>query len=176
AFVSFMVPETARLELKSNSPLREFGYTRSVGKHPVKAMLMGPDRVAQMCDLDGSKLFYASADELLVDVVRIQRQMVQELIEAGCDYVQLDEPSYTGYVDTATLNRIKAHGDDPMVNIDRAIAAAGSRSTQPHSGHDTSRRPQATPEAENGAHNATDRGRMDPRRCRIRRETEPRDR
>ncbi len=123
AVVSFMVPATARLELKSNFPLREFGYTRSVGKHPVKAMLMGPDRVAQMCDLDGSKLFYASADELLVDVVRIQRQMVQELIEAGCDYVQLDEPSYTGYVDTATLNRIKAHGDNPMVNIDRAIAA-----------------------------------------------------
>ncbi|MDP7524080.1 MAG: hypothetical protein QGH44_06220 [Arenicellales bacterium] len=123
AVVSFMVPATARLRLKNNFPLREFRYTRAVAKHPVKANLMGPDRVAQMCDVDSSKSFYENTDRLLADVVRIQREMVRELIEADCDYVQLDEPSYTGYVDSATLDRIKAHGEDPMANLDRAIAA-----------------------------------------------------
>ncbi len=45
---------------------------------------------------------------LIRDVVRIQRRMVTELVDAGCPYVQLDEPSYTGYVDPPTLERIRA--------------------------------------------------------------------
>jgi 5-methyltetrahydropteroyltriglutamate--homocysteine methyltransferase len=55
--------------------------------------------------------------------VAIQRQMVRELIDAGCDYVQIDEPSYTGYVDPPTLERMRAAGEDPMRNLERAIAA-----------------------------------------------------
>jgi 5-methyltetrahydropteroyltriglutamate--homocysteine methyltransferase len=37
--------------------------------------------------------------------------------------VQIDEPSYTGYVDPATLERMRAAGEDPMKNLERAIAA-----------------------------------------------------
>jgi 5-methyltetrahydropteroyltriglutamate--homocysteine methyltransferase len=118
-----MVPATAKLALADNFPLREHRFTRSVAKAPVKSMLMGPDRVAQMCDLENSGPFYEDADAFLADVIRIQRQMVAELVDAGCDYVQLDEPSYTGYVDPTTLARMEARGEDPMVNLDRAIAA-----------------------------------------------------
>ena len=56
-------------------------------------------------------------------MVAIQRQMVDELVAAGCDYIQIDEPSYTGYVDPPTLGRIKAKGEDPMKNLRRAIEA-----------------------------------------------------
>jgi 5-methyltetrahydropteroyltriglutamate--homocysteine methyltransferase len=84
---------------------------------------MGPDRVAQMCDLERSRALYPDAEALLADVVAIQRRMVGELVAAGCDYVQIDEPSYTGYVDPATLERIRARGEDPMKNLERAIAA-----------------------------------------------------
>jgi 5-methyltetrahydropteroyltriglutamate--homocysteine methyltransferase len=74
-----------------------------------------------MCDLERS--VYLDRDEFLADVVRIQREMVGELVAAGCDYVQIDEPSYTGYVDPATLERMRARGEDPMENLERAIAA-----------------------------------------------------
>ena len=37
--------------------------------------------------------------------------------------MQLDEPSYTGYVDPATLARMHARGEDPMKNLRRAIQA-----------------------------------------------------
>ena len=50
--------------------------------------------------------------------------MVGELVEDGCDYVQIDEPSYTGYVDKVTLERIAALGEDPMENLARVVAAS----------------------------------------------------
>jgi 5-methyltetrahydropteroyltriglutamate--homocysteine methyltransferase len=123
AVVSFRAPATARLRLVRSFPLEEYRFARSVAKRPVKVTLMGPDRVAQMCDVERSHAVYADSDAFLADVVRIQRQMVAKLVDAGCDYVQLDEPSYTGYVDPPTLERMRASGADPLRNLDRAIAA-----------------------------------------------------
>jgi 5-methyltetrahydropteroyltriglutamate--homocysteine methyltransferase len=123
AVVSFRTPATERLRLVDSFPAREFAFAKSVAQRPVKAMLMGPDRVAQMCDIDRSASIYADANAFLDDVVAIQRQMVLELVDAGCPYVQLDEPSYTGYVDPATLERLRARGENPLANLERAIAA-----------------------------------------------------
>ena len=89
-------------------------------------MFMGLDRVSQMCDIPGSKPHYADDEAFLADVVKIQRRMVGELVDAGCPYVQLDEPSYTGYVDRATLERMAARGDDPMKNLSRAVDASNA--------------------------------------------------
>ena len=124
AVVSFRVPATGRLRLKRSFPLEEYESLR--GNPKAKVTLMGPDRVAQMCDIAGSRPHYADADAFLADVVAIQRRMVGELVEAGCRYVQLDEPSYTGYVDPATLERIRARGEDPMKNLRRAVAASNA--------------------------------------------------
>jgi 5-methyltetrahydropteroyltriglutamate--homocysteine methyltransferase len=123
AVLSFKTQVTEKLRLKRSFPLQEYKFAASVAKQPVKAMLMGPDRVCQMCDIEGSNGLYADADAFLADVVKIQRQMVTELVDAGCKHVQLDEPSYTGYVDGPTLERLRSRGEDPMKNLDRAIAA-----------------------------------------------------
>ena len=123
AVVSFRTPATARLKLKSSFPLKELKFLKSVAKAPAKITLMGPDRVCQMCDIEGSRAVYAGADAFLADVVSIQRQMVDELVAHGCDYVQIDEPSYTGYVDAPTLERMKAKGEDPLKSLRRAIEA-----------------------------------------------------
>jgi 5-methyltetrahydropteroyltriglutamate--homocysteine methyltransferase len=118
AVLSFRTPVTTRLTLRRNFPLEEFRFIR---RPAAKITLMGPDRVAQMSDISGAP--YRDRDEFLADVVRIQREMVGELVDAGCRYVQLDEPSYTGYVDPATLERMRARGDDPMKNLLRAVQA-----------------------------------------------------
>jgi 5-methyltetrahydropteroyltriglutamate--homocysteine methyltransferase len=123
AVVSFRIPATARLRLVENFPLAEYRFLRSVARGPVKITLMGADRVAQMCNIEGSRPHYCGADEFLADVTAIQRRMVGELVEAGCNYVQIDEPSYTGYVDPPTLERMRARGEDPLKNLRRAIAA-----------------------------------------------------
>lgn len=128
AVLSYRTPATARLVLRENFPLGEYRYAAKVLAEaadgtPAKAMLMGPDRVAQMCDRERSIAQYQDADAFLADVVAIQHRMVGQLIDAGCRYIQLDEPSYTGYVDEATLARLRAQGEDPLSNLERAIAA-----------------------------------------------------
>ena len=126
AVLSFRVPATGRLTLVRNFPLDELLFLKKTTKRLSKITLMGPDRVAQMCDIEGSRAHYAGADAFLADVVAIQRRMVGELVEAGCGYVQIDEPSYTGYVDPATLERMQARGEDPMKNLRRAIDASNA--------------------------------------------------
>jgi 5-methyltetrahydropteroyltriglutamate--homocysteine methyltransferase len=123
AVLSFKTPVTEKLKLLRSFPLDEYRFAASVAKRPVKIPLMGPDRVCQMVDIEGSKGLYPDSDAFLADVVAIQRQMVEGLIAAGCTQVQLDEPSYTGYVDPPTLERLRSRGEDPMKNLDRAIAA-----------------------------------------------------
>ena len=122
----FKVPATGKLRLRENFPLREYRFLKSVTNCPAKAMIMGPDRVAQMCDIAGSGPAYGATDAFLGDVAKIQNEMVGELVDSGCDYVQIDEPSYTGYVDKVTLERIAARGEDPMENLARAVAASNA--------------------------------------------------
>ena len=123
AVLSFRTPATARLELVRSFPLEEFLFLKSIATRKTKITLMGPDRVCQMCDLEGSRAIYRDREDFLSAVVHIQKTMVAQLVEAGCDYVQIDEPSYTGYVDPPTLERMRARGEDPMQNLRRAIAA-----------------------------------------------------
>jgi len=118
AVLSFRTPVTARLSLTKNFPLQEFEFIK---RPAAKVTLMGPDRVAQMSDVKDSP--YRDPGAFLADVVRIQRRIVEELLRAGCRYVQLDEPSYTGYVDPTTLERMRAAGDDPLANLSRAVDA-----------------------------------------------------
>jgi len=123
AVLTFRTPATSRLKLAKNFPLQEFLFLKKTTKSLAKITLMGPDRVAQMCDIEGSRAHYVDADEFLADVVAIQRCMVGEIVDAGCNYIQIDEPSYTGYVDPATLERMQARKEDPMKNLRRAVAA-----------------------------------------------------
>ena len=123
AVLSFQTPVTEKLRLLRSFPLDEYKFAATVAKRPVKIPLMGPDRVAQMADIAGSRSIYPDSDAFLADVVAIQRQMVMGMIDAGCRHIQLDEPSYTGYVDPPTLERLRSRGEDPLKNLDRAIAA-----------------------------------------------------
>ena len=122
----FKVPATGKLQLRENFPLREYRFLKSVTNRTAKAMIMGPDRVAQMCDIAGSGPAYETTDAFLGDVAKIQNHMVGELVDTGCDYIQIDEPSFTGYVDKVTLDRITARGEDPMENLGRAVAASNA--------------------------------------------------
>ena len=123
AVESFKIPASGKLKLAESFPTRELRYLKQVATRPTKITLMGPDRVRQMCDIDGSRPAYADSAAFLADVVAIQRQMIGELVAEGCDYVQIDEPSFTGYVDPATLDRMVARGEDPLQSLKAAIDA-----------------------------------------------------
>lgn len=129
AVLTYRTPATSKLRLARNFPLFEYRFAQGLTTRPAKAMIMGPDRVVQMFDAPGSAAIYPDIGAFMADVVRVQREMVQGLAQAGCRYVQLDEPSYTGYVDPPTVERMRARGDDPIALLDRAIAATNAVTT-----------------------------------------------
>ena len=112
-----------RLKLVRNLPLEEFRYAQSVAKVPSKVTVLGPDRIAQRFKWEGSKNVYRDLDDFVDHVVQIERQMITELVRAGCKYVQIDAPGYTAYVDKVSLERMRSRGEDPEKNFRRSIDA-----------------------------------------------------
>src|SRR6185295_6843817 len=116
-------PVSQKLRLVRNLPLDEYRFVSGVSAKPVKVSLVGPDRIAQRFDYQNSKSIYWSTEDFVADVVRIEREMVRGLMDAGCRYVQIDAPSYTAYVDAPSLQEMRERGEDPMKNLMRSIKA-----------------------------------------------------
>ena len=112
-----------RLKLMRNLPLEEFRYAQSVARVPVKVTVLGPDRIAQRFKWEGSKNVYKDLDDFVEHVVEIERQMIAELVNAGCKYIQIDAPGYTAYVDKVSVERMRSRGEDPQRNLQRSINA-----------------------------------------------------
>jgi 5-methyltetrahydropteroyltriglutamate--homocysteine methyltransferase len=62
-------------------------------------------------------------DEFVADVVKIEREMIRGLVEAGCLYIQIDAPGYTAYVDPPSLQAMRDRGEDPQQNFIRSLNA-----------------------------------------------------
>jgi len=116
-------PTVSRLELVRNPPLEEYRRAAPLANKPVKVSLIGPDRVMQRFDHAASKAIYATVDAFIADVVKVERSMIQALVDAGCKYVHIDEPGYTAYVDAPSMAAMKKRGEDPMANFSRSLKA-----------------------------------------------------
>jgi 5-methyltetrahydropteroyltriglutamate--homocysteine methyltransferase len=116
-------PVVTRLRLVRNVPLAEFEFAQSLTSTPLKVTFIGPDRVLQRYAWEESIAVYSGLDEFAADLVQIQRSIVGELVDAGCTYVHVDAPSYTAYIDTPSLEQMRARGEDPEQNLMRSIAA-----------------------------------------------------
>jgi 5-methyltetrahydropteroyltriglutamate--homocysteine methyltransferase len=112
-----------RLRLVRNVPLQEYLFSSEVATRPVKVTVLSPDRISQRFDWQQSKATYPDMDAFLADVVAITRQIIAELVKAGCRYIQIDAPGYTAYVDKVSLERMRSRGENPDENLERSIAA-----------------------------------------------------
>ena len=117
------LPVKERLKPVRNLLLEEYERASAMTSLPVKVTLIGPDRVSQRFEYESSREVYPDMDAFLEDVVAIQRQMIAEVVEAGCRYIQIDEPGYTAYVDPPLLEQMHARGEDPIENMERSIRA-----------------------------------------------------
>lgn len=116
-------PVLAKLGLARNVPATEFGFLRQVASRPGKVALIGPDRISQRFDWQNSKAVYSGLDEFVDDVVKVEREIIAGLVDAGCRYVQIDAPGYTAYVDRPSLDAMRARGEDPKENFSRSLSA-----------------------------------------------------
>jgi 5-methyltetrahydropteroyltriglutamate--homocysteine methyltransferase len=113
----------ARLALAHNELLDEYHADRELGAGPFKMTITGPERLTQRFDLEHSLDVYDSFETFMGDVVRIEREIIAEVINAGCGYIHIDEPGYTAYVDPTSLNWMDERGWDPAASLARGIAA-----------------------------------------------------
>ncbi|MBO0872618.1 MAG: cobalamin-independent methionine synthase II family protein, partial [Pseudonocardia sp.] len=114
---------TRPLRLTRNRPREDYEFARDHAEAPVKVTLIGPDRIFQMFDAAGSREVYPEPADFLRDVVRVQREMITGLVEAGCRYVHIDAPGLTAYIDPPTLERMRDAGQDPVRVLQRGIEA-----------------------------------------------------
>ena len=116
-------PVAEKIRLGRNVPADEFRYLKQVAQKPGKVALIGPDRISQRFDWQNSTAVYSGLDEFVADVVKVEREIVGGLAEAGCRYVQIDAPGYTAYVDQPSLAAMQSRGEDPKENFSRSLRA-----------------------------------------------------
>ncbi len=94
---------------------------------PIKVPLPGPYLMTRaMWVKEVSRDAYASKEELGADVVRVLREEIRELIAAGADFIQLDEPVLTELVFTQGRARtfmcaVLAAKQDPTEELELAV-------------------------------------------------------
>jgi 5-methyltetrahydropteroyltriglutamate--homocysteine methyltransferase len=114
---------TEPLRLVHNMPREEFAFAQGLTDVPVKTTILGPDRVFQTFDAEGSRAVYPDPWLFLDDVVAVERDIVAGLVDAGCRYVHVDAPGLTAYVDPPSLDRLRRRGLDPADVLTRTLAA-----------------------------------------------------
>jgi 5-methyltetrahydropteroyltriglutamate--homocysteine methyltransferase len=121
--VAQRLPVAQKIRLARNIPREEFQFLRQAAHKPSKVALIGPDRICQRFDWQNSKAIYSGMDEFVADVVKVEREIIDGLVEEGCRYVQIDAPGYTAYVDPPSLAAMRARGENPNENFSRSIQA-----------------------------------------------------
>ena len=116
-------PAAQKISLARNVPAEEFQFLKQVAQQPGKVALIGPDRISQRFDWQNSKNVYAGLDDFVADVVKVEREIIRGLVDAGCRYVQIDAPGYTAYVDPPSLAAMRDRGEDPKANFTRSLKA-----------------------------------------------------
>ena len=95
--------------LKYNKSLvsDEIKFLKKITNSPVKATLPGPYLMTRSMWLPAlSKKFYNSKEELGEDVIKILKQEIDNLVQAGVDVIQFDEPVLTEVVFSEGKTRI----------------------------------------------------------------------
>ncbi len=115
-------PIVERLRLAQNVPLTEWQSVSALTKKPVKVTLIATDRICEKFQRQNAAGIYTSAEQYGADVIAIEREIVRQLAEAGCPYIQHDA-SYTAYVDAKSLERMRGLDIDPIRRMTDSIAA-----------------------------------------------------
>lgn len=96
AFSIFNPTVLGKISRRTPLALDEYRFLRQHTSKPIKVALPGPYLLTRTMWVKGvSDRVYPTRDDLAADVVKVLREEIVDLIEAGCDFVQLDEPVFS---------------------------------------------------------------------------------
>jgi 5-methyltetrahydropteroyltriglutamate--homocysteine methyltransferase len=116
-----------RLGPKTNLPLTEIEFLRQHTSRPFKATLPSLTYASVLWVPGISDRAYPNRDDALQDALRLTREMVQQLVDAGVTYIQLDAPRYTHLVSEVGVENFRRLGINPdtwlrdMIALDNAL-------------------------------------------------------
>lgn len=86
--------------------VHEFDFLRTLTAAPIKVALPGPYLLTRTMWMDCiADSVYASREQIAADIVRVLREEVQDLLDAGVSLVQLDEPVLSEVVFSGPKNK-----------------------------------------------------------------------
>ena len=113
---------TERLRIVDDLPLREYTFVRDHARTPTKTTIPGMTYASVLWVPGVSDGSYADRDEYMADVLRLMKELVGRVVEAGTDYVQLDSPRYTHMVSDEGRENLRRVGLDVETWLDSMIA------------------------------------------------------
>src|SRR5690606_15551629 len=90
-----------KISRKKPLALNDYLFVKKHTDKPVKVCLPGPYLLTRSMWVEGlSEEAYPTKEDLSEDIIKVLREELTDLIEAGVDFVQFDEPVLTEVVFT----------------------------------------------------------------------------
>ena len=103
---------------------RQLEFLQSHSPGPAKMTVPSPSQFPSLTFQPGvSDRFYATRSELLWDIAEIIRSEIASLVDARADYIQVDAPRYSYYVDPRWRQHLHDLGEDPDTMFREALDA-----------------------------------------------------
>jgi 5-methyltetrahydropteroyltriglutamate--homocysteine methyltransferase len=121
-YVPKNVLTTGKLDLPHSVNAEDFQYLRSTTQRTAKITLPSPTRLHFHGGRDAvSREAYPDIEKFFEDVVQIYRQEISSLEEAGCRYIQIDDPLMTYFISDRLRAEIVTSGEDPDERLRRYV-------------------------------------------------------
>ena len=100
------------------------GFLQEHAPGPVKMTLPSPSQFPAISYQPGvSDRFYPTRSDLLWEIAGFIRAEIAALLDAGVDYIQIDAPRYSYYVDPRWREHLRELGEDPDAMFEDAVNA-----------------------------------------------------
>ena len=102
----------------------QLGFLQQHTPGPVKMTLPSPSQFPAIAYQPGlSDQFYPTRSDLLWEIAGFIKAEIAALLEAGVDYIQIDAPRYSYYVDPRWREHLRELGEDPDAMFEEAVNA-----------------------------------------------------
>lgn len=121
-YVPKNVLTTGKLGLPHSVNATDFQYLQSTSDRVAKITLPSPTRLHFHGGRDAvSREAYPDIKQFFADVVQIYRREIAALEDAGCRYIQIDDPLMTYFISDRLRAEIVASGEDPDARLRRYV-------------------------------------------------------
>ena len=121
-YVPKNVYTAGRIGLAQPVMVRDYAYLAGVATRPAKVTLPSPTRM----HFHGgratvSREAYPDIEAFFADIVTVYRREIAALEDAGCRYIQIDDPLLTYFISDRLRDEVRQAGDDPDERLARYV-------------------------------------------------------